>query len=68
LRFTAGPNARLIANAVHDGVITGSDKKLHHNDVLWTRVPSRRRRSNAWRPRIRFVKPTGERGPWRAGS
>ena len=68
MRATAEPKARLIANAVQDGVITGSDKKLHHNDVLWIRVPSRRRRSNASRSRIRFVKPTGERGPWRAGS
>jgi hypothetical protein len=68
LRTTAGPTARPIANAVLDGVVTGSDKKLHHNDRLWIRVPSRRRRSNASRSRILFVKPRDGRGPWRAGS
>jgi hypothetical protein len=61
----AEPIARPIANATLGGVASGSGKKVHHSDDVRIRVPSRPSRTNASRSRIRQIKPTGGRGPWR---
>lgn len=68
LRVTAGPNARLKANATHVAVESGSGHQVHHRADRRIRVPSRANRSNAERSRIRWIKPRDGRGPWRGGS
>jgi hypothetical protein len=67
LRVVAGPTARLIENATRGGVACASSNTVHHSVVARIRDPSRSRRANACRPRIRQIKPTGGRGPWRGG-
>ena len=41
---------------------------MHHRAEPRIRVPSRARRANSCRPRIRAIKPRAGRGPWRDGS
>jgi len=68
LRTTAGPRARPSANATHGGVVVseGSRMNVHHRTPARARRPSRAKRVNALRSRIRQIKPTGGAGPCRA--
>ena len=56
LRVTAFPKARLTAKATCGGAIVESATKEHHMGALRTRRPSRRRRTNASRSRMRSIK------------
>jgi hypothetical protein len=67
LRAVAGPTARLIENATRGGVAWASSRTVHHSVEARNRVPSRNRRANVCRPRIRQFKPTDGCGPWRGG-
>jgi hypothetical protein len=68
LRVTAVPIGRGRANATEVVEVAGSGHHVHHRAGRRIRVPSRARRWNASRPRIRPIKPTVGRGPWRDGS
>ena len=65
LRTTAAPTARLTANATLGGVASGSRRKVHHSTPARVRRPSRAKRANALRSRMRQIKRTGCAGPWR---
>lgn len=64
LRTTAGPTARPIANATRGGCTLGSGTDEHQSESIRTRVPSRLRRTNVSRSRIRSIKRRGAPGPW----
>jgi hypothetical protein len=68
LRWTAEPVARPIAKATWGGTTSESGTNEHQSGSIRTRTPSRRRRMNASRWRIRSIKPTDGRGPWRDGT
>lgn len=63
LRVTAGPTARLMANATCGGETLGSSMNEHHIASLRTRTPSRRRRLNESRSQTRRIKSGGEACP-----
>ncbi len=67
-RVTAGPQARLMAKATLGGVADESGRNVHHRTPARARRPSRDKRVNALRSRIRQIKPTGGGGPWHGGS
>ena len=67
-RSTAGPKARLIANATEACFDWGSGHQVHHSAERRIRRPSRARCSKAPRSEIRRIKPTDGRGPCRDGS
>jgi len=68
LRWTADPVARPMAKATCGGTTSESGTNEHQSGSIRTRTPSRRRRMNASRSRIRSIKPTDGRGPWRDGT
>ncbi len=68
LRCTADPVARPMANATWGGKTSGSGTNEHQSGSILVRTPSRRRRMNASRSRIRSIKPTDGCGPWRDGT
>ena len=65
LRTTAGPMARPSAYATLGGVAAGSGMYVHHSTPARVRRPSRAKRVNALRSRMRQIKPTDCAGPWR---
>ena len=68
LRVTAGPRARPMRTPPTSSSSKGRDTTCTTERERRIRVPSCARRRKASRPRIRSIKPTGGRGPWRDGS